>query len=316
MRKRVRVIFGNCPHLDESAAAYLILAQNSIQSVFEFEVWHLYVFAAKMGMGTAWTRFLERWSTANLPLPWKRSARRRYAAHMDRLAVPPLSGVLPLEKGVEIVRPFLQRNDRWINDFPQGTYGNWTISSVPTVIVTETPLAEGYVGWSTGDVAIASVGEWRKGFTPPSLLEFILDQVQRYALRLTINDRVGSHYPTRGCVWDFDANIEDARLSPLVGYLCDSCKQLIAEQVSPTELEQIHALLAHKWIGKTDEPGTVASNLKRIFGYDLARTRGLSAGFLDQVREAASSEFVKLIAAAITGVVIFLFGLWVKRHGL
>jgi arginase len=32
------------------------------------------------------------------------------------------------------------------------------------------------------------VGEWRKGYTPPSLLEFVLDQVQRCPLRLSINN--------------------------------------------------------------------------------------------------------------------------------
>jgi hypothetical protein len=315
VRKTIRVIFANCPHLDECAAAYLILAQNNVQSVLEFEIWHLYIFAEAAGMGNGWTRFLEWWSVSKLPLPWKRSAHRRYAANMDKIAVPPLASTMPLDKIADILSPFLRKNDDWLTGHPAGTYGNWTIKSAPTVIITETLLGDGYFGWSTKDIAIACVGEWRKKYTPPSLLEFILDQVQRYALRLVIDERIGSHYPTRGCIWDFDANIEDARLSPLLGYLCESCKMLVAERVTAHELEQIHALLAHKWLGTTDEPGTVASNLKRIFGYDLARTRGLSAGFFDHVREAASSELVRLIAAAVVGAVIFLFGLWVKKHG-
>ena len=316
MRKTIRVIFANCPHLDESAAAYLVLAQNSAQSVFEFEVWHLYVFAEATRMGNSWTQFLARWSDSNLPLPWKRFARRRYSAAMDKKAIPPLSSSMPRDKIVDMIRPFLKRHDDWIAGKTPGTYGNWTIKTAPTVIITETPLGDGYFGWSTTDIAIACVGEWRKKYTPPSLLEFVLDQVQRYALRLAVDQRIGSHYPTRGCVWDFDPNIEDARLSPLVGYLCDSCKTIVAEQVSPEELEQIHSLLTHKWLGTTEEPGSVASNLKRIFRYDLARTRGLSAGFFDRVREAASSELVKFIAVLVTGVVMTLFGLWVKKHVL
>jgi hypothetical protein len=315
VRKTIRVFFANCPHLDESAAAYLILSQNNVQTVFEFEVWHLSLYAEGKGLGNSWTKFLAWWSGSLLPLPWKRFVHRRQTAHMDRIAVPPLANILPLRTCVDTIRPFLRKNDEWITSYPAGTYGNWTIRPAPTVIITETPLEKGYFGWSTSDIAIACVGEWRRKYTPPSLLEFILDQVQRYALRLAIDERIGSHYPTRGCIWDFDANIEDAKISPLVGYLCDSCEQLVAERVAPDELQQIRRLLAHKWLGTTDEAGSVASNLKRIFGYDLARTRGLSSGFLDRVRETASSELVRLIAAAITGVAIFLFGLWVKKHG-
>ena len=90
---------------------------------------------------------------------------------------------------------------------------------------------------------------------------------------------------------------------------------MIAERVTKDELEEIRSLLSHKWIGKTEEPGSVASNLKRVFGYDLARTRGLSAGFLDQVRGASSSELVRLVGVGVSAVLIFMFGWWVKKHG-
>ena len=296
-------------------AAYLVLAQNSVQTVLEFEVWHLSVYAADEGLGNLQTKYLEMWSESVLPLPLKRVAARRYAAHMDRLAVPPLADTLPLAKCIDNIRPFLKRNDDWIMSKTAGTYGNWTVKPAPTVIVTQTPLEKNYVGWSASDIAVAFIGKWRKTHTPPSLLEFVLDQVQRYALRLAIDERVGSHYPTRACIWDFDANIADARLSPLVGYLCDSCERLIAERVTKDELEEIRSLLSHKWIGKTEEPGSVASNLKRVFGYDLARTRGLSAGFLDQVRGASSSELVRLVGVGVSAVLIFMFGWWVKKHG-
>lgn len=315
VRKPIRVFFANCPHLDECAAAYLILAQNSIQAFFEFEVWHFYVYAENNGIGNSLTRFMNWWVESRIPLPCKKRVRRRLRARLDRMAVPPLTKELPLVGPVALLRPYIRKNDEWITNIPGRSYGNWTIRpDAPTVIVTETPLAKEYFGWSEENVAIACIGEWRKKYTPPSLLEFILDQVQRYALRLAVDERIGSHYPSRGCVWDFDANIEDARLSPLVGALCDSCKELISQRVTTKELDDIRDLLTHKWIGKSDEPGSVASNLKRIFGFDLARTKGLSPGFRDQLRAAASSEVVKWLAAAITAVAIFLYGLWVHSH--
>ena len=313
VRKTIRVIFANCPHLDESAAAYLVLAQNSVQNVLEFEVWHLYSYGEVQGLRNWRTSLLGWWSELGIPTPWKRVAARHYRAEVDRLVMPPLRKKLPRQTCVSSVRPFLIKNDEWIRSLPPGTYGNWTIKQAPTVIVTESVLEDGYVGWSDGDVSIACIGEWRKRQTPPSLLEFILDQVvQPYGLRLAVNDRVSSHHPTRACVWDFDANIADARLSPLVGYLCDSCEALIAERVSANELTEIRHLLSHKWIGRMEDPGTVASNLKRVFGYDLASTRGLSAGFWDSLRVAVPVEFVKFLAAVITGVVLTLATLWLK----
>jgi hypothetical protein len=46
MRKTVRILFANCPRLDDAACAYLLLAQNKIQRVFQFEVYHLFVQSA------------------------------------------------------------------------------------------------------------------------------------------------------------------------------------------------------------------------------------------------------------------------------
>ena len=109
MRKTIRVFFANCPHLDELAAAYLILSQNSIQTVFEFEVWHLSVYAEGKKLGNAWTRVLGWWANSRLPLPFKRVAHRRQTAQMDRIAVPPLAEILPLETCVESIRPFLKK---------------------------------------------------------------------------------------------------------------------------------------------------------------------------------------------------------------
>ncbi len=318
MRKTIRVVFANCPHLDESAAAYLVLSQNSIQTVLEFEVWHMYTYG-ELALGNARASFLQKWSTVTffgIFLPWRRVAARRYAACLDRLVIPALSSALPPETAtIDLIRPMLKNNDDWVTGHEPGKWGNRTIKPAPTVIVTETPFEEGYFGWSESDIAIASIAGWRKRYTPPSLLEFILDQVQRYALRLAINDDLGSHYPTRACLWDFDANIEDARLSPLVGYLCDSCEQLIAERVTASDLNEIRKLLSHQWLGKTDEPGSVASNLKRTFAYDLTRTRGLSAGFLDRLREASLSELAKLVSAGIAGIVGTLFIQWARKHG-
>ncbi|MCI0620295.1 MAG: hypothetical protein L0387_01235 [Acidobacteria bacterium] len=311
-RRTIRVLYANCPNLDEAACTYLILAQNAVQSVFEFEVYHLWLQAAKTDAGDYLTH-LSRWlDRRSLPLPFGKTVDRRCNARLERLIWPPLRAAMPPSTAIEQLRPLLQKHDEWLQQLPSN-YGNRTIRPAPTVVITETPFEGFYFGWSAGDLAIASVSHWRKRQTPPSLLEFILDQVQRYALRMGVNQRIGSHYPTRACIWDFDANVSDAKMSVLVGHLCGACEDFLLEQLSESELKEIRHLLSHTWIGRTDEPGSVASNLKRVFGYDLARTRGLSPSFLDHLRQASSSEMVRLIGAWLLAILTLLTGAWLKK---
>jgi hypothetical protein len=219
---------------------------------------------------------------------------------------------MPTNAAIDQLRPLLKKHDEWLETMPHN-YGNWTIRPAPTVIITETPFEGYYFGWSAGDIAIASISRWSRSQTPPSLLEFILDQVQRYALRLGINQRIGSHYPTRACIWDFDPNVSDAKMSALVGYLCSACEEILREQLSECEVKEVRLLLSHSWIGRTDEPGSVASDLKRVFGYDLTRTRGLSPTFFDNLRNVGTLEIVRLFAAWLLAILTLLTGAWLQR---
>ena len=302
MKRRIRILFANCPHLDVAACSYLVLAQNAVQDVFEFEVYHVSVYAAKAKLSSPSSRFLERWSESTFPLPLKQWAARQSAAYLERRAIPPLSKPLPLDECGALVWPFLRKHDEWLESLPANSYGNWSIRPAPIVLITETPLDRYYFGWCEGpDLAIASIKNWRRRHTPPSLLEYVLAQVQRYAIRVAVCPDGVSHYPTRACLWDFDPNVSDARISLLVGYLCSACEERLKEYLPDQEVSQIRKLLDHRWIGKVEEPGSVASNLKRVFNYDLSRTKGLAPTIADQIRSVGVSEVVKLIAAGFLG---------------
>jgi hypothetical protein len=183
----------------------------------------------------------------------------------------------------------------------------------PLIVLTETPLSGGYLSVVGPDVAVANLTDWRK-YAPPSIAEYALFQVQRAALRMGLDPGIGCHYPTRGCVWDFTAHQPDARLC-VVGALCDACLELIAQSVTADEKKSLELLLSHDWIGKTEEPGTVASTLKRVFGFDLALTRGLSPSFLEHIREGLPTGVVTLAVAAIGGIASILFTAWLRHKG-
>lgn len=192
-----------------------------------------------------------------------------------------------------------------------------SIEEAPTVIVTETPFGgkySEYYAWADDEdkVAIVTIAHWQRRFAPPSVLEFLLTCIQRYSLRMAYPQAVGSHYPTRACIWDFNANLEDVRPGILVGYLCSACTEGLSQVTSASELDAIKRFIKNDWIGRTEDHGTVASNLKRIYGYDLDRTRGLSPSFRDQLVQALTSEAAKWIVPFVLGALVSWF---VAKYG-
>jgi len=87
----------------------------------------------------------------------------------------------------------------------------------------------------------------------------------------------------------------------------------MAERLGSKEVEQIRDLLSHRWIGRVDEPGSVAGNLKRVFGYDLSRTRGLSPSSWERIREVGLPEVIKLLVAWLLGILTLQSATWLKK---
>jgi hypothetical protein len=227
---RVRLFFLNCPRLDTLACSYLLLAQNTVQSVFEFEVYHYWVFATNASTAAlpVTSRVLQWW--AGRSLPFRHRAERLYKAKLDRQRAPFLKQPLDVDEGIGLIRKVIEEHDRWLSNLP-ASYGGGAIENSVTIVITETPFQGGYYANAEGDIAVLSIANWQRHFAPPSVLEFILSRVQRYALRLGFSTPIGSHYPTRACIWDFDANVDDTRTGVLVGYLCGRCEEALATKL-------------------------------------------------------------------------------------
>lgn len=123
-RKRVRVFFLNCPRLDWPAASYLVLAQNEVQEVFEFEVYSFWVYASHVlgDQSDLVSRFYRMISGSRLPI--RKWALRRYAARLERNVAKFLSTPLEPARMIEELSPVIRGHDAWLNRLGPG-YGGW-----------------------------------------------------------------------------------------------------------------------------------------------------------------------------------------------
>jgi hypothetical protein len=304
---QVRILFVNCPRLDTLACAYLLLAQNEVQREFEFSVHHHWVFAGNKIKMRFWHRSLDWWSEQRLP--FRKWARGRFTAALDLQQVPVFKKKMSSKDFSAHITELLQGHDTWFRSLPP-SYGGNDLFSGATIVITETPFEGAYFASAEENVAVITVAHWHRHFAPPSVLEFVLRMVQRYTARVAFLPVVGSHYSTRGCIWDFDANVNDARITTTISFICANCESALSRALPPEKLDALKKLIDHRWIGKIEDTGSIASNLRRMFEYDLARTRGLSPSFLDRVKDVGTAQlatlFVKTIVVVVASVLSLL----------
>ncbi len=68
---------------------------------------------------------------------------------------------------------------------------------------------------------------------PPSIIEFFLTLLTECAIGMA-SKKTGLevHHATKGCVFDFTARLDDARLSVLNGFVCSSCRDALSDEQS------------------------------------------------------------------------------------
>ena len=286
---------------------YLLLAQNTIQDIFEFEICHHWVSLSTRGMirGKR-NRLVEFWADARifgLKLWGANKAESLYWAAVECSEYPFLTGEIGIDE-MRLLAKLVAEHEEWLLRNQPG-YGG-AQPSLPTIVITETPLHGQYISNTVGRIAVVTLANWQKQFSPPSALEFILLSVQRLAARVALDADLGSHYSTRACLWDFTANVSDVKSGILIGYVCTDCREALLKCLSAEEVKEFERLMRRTWLGNLDDTGSVASNLKRVFDYDLSTTRGLELGLIDRFQDIVwSTESVKFILAIVGGLVVW-----------
>lgn len=285
--KRVRIMFINCPTLYVDAASYLLLSQNKAQPSIEFEVVHHWIYGSYIPIERTRAEKAVEWISENIPRIDR--LERFLRAKLDLRAAPSFANYLTHKGWYDTAKKAVDNYDRW---FSNCNYNQFDTTPQPTIIITETKFEGGYLGSSRKNLAIVSLAEWKKFFNPGSALEYILGSAQRYSLRLLYKN-IGSHYATRGCIWDFDVHQPDSRIAAYMGILCSTCRSSLLAAMTPAEFKDVEHLISNEWIGSNDVPTSASANLRKIFRYPLRRSTGLHPGFIESLSQGMRSELGK-----------------------
>lgn len=85
--------------------------------------------------------------------------------------------------------------------------------------------------------------------------------------------------------------------------------QSIGETSANTRLANRRGALSQSWMGKLEEPDSVASTLKHTFDYDLSRTKGLRPRFKERLLEHFQAEGAKYLVGAFFSL-LSVIGVW------
>jgi hypothetical protein len=144
-------------------------------------------------------------------------------------------------------------------------------------------------------------------------LEFILTFLVRQSAGFVAPSVTKSvHLGTKGCLFDFTANLGEARFKALQAFVCSVCREKLAENGADYLADDMLRLLDTKWLGArgdANSPACVVANL----GYDLFLTRGITATVGERVRalllNEATAQIVKLIGAVFLAALLVWLGI-------
>lgn len=288
--RRLCVAFLDAPTIAKGAANYLVLAQNRVQSVFEFDVFDLDRMRDELAKA----------EDAAFPL---NDDERAVVAGYDQV-----TGIEQYAKrvwdAVQLAKRYVVRESALKPEIDGSVPEFW-------VVFTEARFTREYYLARIDEVAVVTLGYWRTSMAPPSALEFIVRMTQVNCADFFLELPV--HYFTKGCLLDFNEYIQDARLMVLVGNVCETCRQLSMKAGKVTELQALLELVDHEWIGDMTKSDSVASVLKKVYDYDLYVSRGLSVNrletFWDNISSSSAQEFIRIVAAIILAFLLLKFGL-------
>lgn len=141
------------------------------------------------------------------------------------------------------------------------------------VVISLAKFSDEHYGLKAGHVQVQALGNWERGMAPPSILEFIIVLLMRQAASF-INASLSKsvHLGTKGCLFDFTADIAEARYKALQSFVCTDCRARMHESGSPH--------LAHDLANVLDLNLARSAKRSALPGRDSCQPRTRS--FLDQ----------------------------------
>jgi hypothetical protein len=274
--KRVGIIFGDLGKLNLAALKYLIVHLNTLQSSIEFELLAIEPCDPLLAL-------------------------LRHGRVVDREQC---RGMLPDFRDRVLKQLAREQEEYDLADkaTPQGF-----------VVISLARFSDDHYGLKSGEVQIQALGDWDRQMAPPSIFEFIIALLMRQSASFIAQSVSKSvHLGTKGCLFDFTADLSEARYKALQSYICSVCRERLADAGAIHLAEDLARVLDTKWLGTPSDPCCPAGIVANL-GYDLFLTKGIKPTLWESVRavlrDEATKELVKLIAAVLLAALLIRLGL-------
>jgi hypothetical protein len=188
-----------------------------------------------------------------------------------------------------------------------------TDRSIPQgfVVITMARFSDEHYGLKQKEIQIQALGDWERCMAPPSIFEFIITLLLRQAASFAAPSLSKSvHLGTKGCLFDFTADLGEARYKALQAFVCSVCRDRLQGDNAAQIADEVVKALSMDWLGKLDDPHSAAGIVKKL-GYDLFLTQGIKPTWTERIRgillDEGAKEFVKFIFAVILmGLLVWL----------
>ena len=127
-------------------------------------------------------------------------------------------------------------------------------NSVPAglIVISLARFSDEHYGLKAGEVQVQALGEWARSMAPPSIFEFIITLLMRQAASFvapTVSKSV--HLGTKGCLFDFTADLSEARYKALQFFICSVCRARFEEGGAPALADDI-LQARHEMAGRSE----------------------------------------------------------------
>jgi hypothetical protein len=187
--------------------------------------------------------------------------------------------------------------------------------SLPTnfAVISLAKFSDEHYGLKSGPVQVQALGNWERSMAPPSILEFIVVLLMRQAASFVVPSMGKSfHLGTKGCLFDFTADLGEARYKALQSFVCSVCRQRMKEAGAVNLADDLTRVLDLKWLGAPSDPHCPSGIVAKL-GYNLFLTKGIEPTLWENVRfilrDEATKEAIKLIFAILLAAVLLRLGL-------
>jgi hypothetical protein len=171
------------------------------------------------------------------------------------------------------------------------------------LVVSRATFGDRYYVTGSEEVTILALGNWERIMAPPSLVEFIVTLTLSASVDTLPLADDPTHLGTKGCLFDFNENLSNARFMSLQGFICQSCRCELDKAGYPRLADELAKILDKRWMGTSTDSSSPAGITAKL-GYDLFLTKGLVPRFRERFLSNIEQEGIKALIKFIGEIIL------------